>query len=160
MARAFTFRMYCTYIHIILPHKHTDVGSRQFFNKKAPTLAGRCSAVKLRNIQQRKHHKHHLKALLQLISRYNHQFKETKGTRVVPPALVDPNSKLVINFISLNIHPVSKINLDIHKKKRYETKTTNGRGMKPKLQGGGSMAIFSAVPHLITVLNLTMLQYH
>jgi hypothetical protein len=115
MAIAFTFRMYCTYLHIILPHKHTDVGNRQFFNKKAATLAGRCSAVKLTNIQQRKHHKHHLKALLQLISRYNDQLKETKGTR--PPALVDPNSKLVINFISFNIHPVSKINLYIHKKK-------------------------------------------
>ncbi len=117
MAIAFTFRMYCTYVHIILPHKHTAVGSRQFFNKKAATLAGRCSAVKLRNIQQRKHHKHHLKVFLQLIGSYNDQLKETKGTRVVPPALVDPNSKLVINFISLNIHPVSKINLFIHKNK-------------------------------------------
>ncbi len=117
MAIAFTFRMYCTYIHIILPQTHTDVGSRQFFNKKAAMLAGRCSAVTLRNIQQRKHHKHHLKALLQLISRYNDQFKETTGTRVVPPALVDSNSKLVIDFISLNIHPVSKIYLYIHKKK-------------------------------------------
>jgi hypothetical protein len=57
------------------------------------------SPISLRNIQQRKHeisYKHHLKASLQLISRYNDQFKDP---RLIPPTFVGPHLTLVINFI-------------------------------------------------------------
>jgi hypothetical protein len=38
-------------------------------------------------------------------------------------------------------------------KEAAELTTTNGRGMKPKLQGGCSMATFRVVPHLRMLLN-------
>ncbi len=63
-------------------------------------------------------------------------------------------STLVINFNSLKVHPISKITLSIHKKKEaVDPSAADGRGMKPKILGGGSMATFSVVPCLITVLN-------
>jgi hypothetical protein len=114
----------------------------------------KAQSANLRNIQQRKHeisYKHHLKASLQLISRYNDQFK---GPRLIPPTFVGLQLKLVINFNSLKTHPISKITLSIHKKKEaVDPSAADGRGRKPKILGGGSMATFSVVPYLITVLN-------
>jgi hypothetical protein len=43
----------------------------------------------------------------------------------------------------------------IHKKKDTpDLSATVGRGMKPKIQGSGSMAMFSVVPHPILLLNV------
>jgi hypothetical protein len=68
--------------------------------------------------------------------------------------LVAPHKKLVINFNSLNIHSVSKITPYIHTKKEApDLRATDGRVMKPKILGSSSMATFSVVPHLITVLS-------
>jgi hypothetical protein len=38
--------------------------------------------------------------------------------------------------------------------KTPDLSATVGRGMKPKIQGGGSMATFSVVPHPILLLNV------
>jgi hypothetical protein len=42
-------------------------------------------------------------------------------------------------------------------KEAPDVRVTNGRGMKPKLQGGHCMATFSVVPHLIRLLNFDCL---
>jgi hypothetical protein len=48
-----------------------------------------------------------------------------------------------------------KKTLSIHKKKDTpDLSATVGRGMKPKIQGGGSMATFSVVPDPILLLNI------
>jgi hypothetical protein len=64
---------------------------------------------------------------------------------LIPPTFVGPHLKLVIiNLISLDIHSVSKITLSIHNKKEApDLSATDGRGMKPKIQGCGFMATFS-----------------
>ncbi len=62
--------------------------------------------------------------------------------------------KTGINFNSLKIHSVSKITPSIHKNKEApDLSATDGRGVKPNILGGKSMATFSMVSHLITVLN-------
>jgi hypothetical protein len=112
----------------------------------------KAQSANLRNIQQRKHeisYKHHLKASLQLISRYNDQFK---GPRLIPPTFVGPHLKLIINFIVSTFTQFSKITPSLHKKKEAaDLSATDGRGMKPNILGGGSMATFLVVPHLIMV---------
>ncbi len=67
------------------------------------------SPISLRNIQQRKHdisYKHHLKTSLQLISKYNDQFK---GPRLIPLTFVGPHLKPVITFIVSTFTWFSKI---------------------------------------------------
>ncbi len=131
------------HLDIFVPILHT---MRLWSGKKRPNQQN------LRNIQQRKHkisYKHHLKASLQLISRYNDQFK---GPRLIPPTLIGPHLKLVINFIVSMFTWFSKITPSLHKKKEAaDLSATDGRGMKPNILGGGSMATFFMVPHLIMV---------
>jgi hypothetical protein len=94
----------------------------------------KAQSANLRNIQQRKHeisYKHHLKASLQLISRYNDQFK---GPKLIPPTFVGPHLKLIINFIVSTFTQFSKITPSLHKKKEAaDLNATDGRGMKPNI---------------------------
>jgi hypothetical protein len=60
--------------------------------------------------------------------------------------------KTGINFNSLKIQSVSKVTPSIHKNKEaLDLSATDGRGVN--ILGGKSMAIFSVVSYLITVLN-------
>jgi hypothetical protein len=61
------------------------------------------------------------------------------------------NSSSILIVSSLNIHSVFKITPYIHKTKETpDLSATNGKAMKPKLQGGHPMATFSVVPQLVT----------
>jgi hypothetical protein len=65
------------------------------------------------------------------------------------------NLNVVINFNALNIHSISKITMNIYKKKKKDAldlSSTDGRGLKPKILGSSSMATFSVLPHLIILI--------
>jgi hypothetical protein len=51
----------------------------------------------------------------------------------------------------------------IYKKKKKDAldlSSTDGRGLKPKILEGGSMATFSVLPHLIMLLNFDCAKDH
>ncbi len=84
------------------------------------------------------------------------------GPRLLSPTFVDPSFKFVINFNSLNIHSVFKITPYIHKiKEAPNLSATNGRCMKPKLEGSYSMVtLFNGTIVGNTIELLIVLQYH